>query len=228
MSKRLSAIKPLSFRNMLFHVYNIEINDKTLEDIALYLVNILDKAEEEFIISIEFKNNPNSLRFYENIAWYFYTSSLLSTYIRDKTFIVNFPKLFGIDVSKRITNYDAVFYYHCDNHKLEGALDIKQYEIEYYNIAKFSHSYVPDCEIRKYSKVALGGSFDHIHVGHNLLLTTAILACRDELLVGLTSDSIIMEKDKEYITQSYLQRIVNISHIVNLIGFDKKLTVYSN
>jgi pantetheine-phosphate adenylyltransferase len=39
---------------------------------------------------------------------------------------------------------------------------------------------------KKYQKVAVGGTFDHFHDGHRLLLKKAVELCQKELIVGLT------------------------------------------
>ncbi|CAD2216214.1 Cytidylyltransferase-like, putative [Angomonas deanei] len=45
-----------------------------------------------------------------------------------------------------------------------------------------------------YSYVAVGGTFDHLHSGHKLLLTTALLHVTDKLRVGVTGDALLQKK----------------------------------
>lgn len=40
----------------------------------------------------------------------------------------------------------------------------------------------------------MGGTFDHLHLGHRLLLTQACLITKDVLYVGVTADSILAQK----------------------------------
>lgn len=42
--------------------------------------------------------------------------------------------------------------------------------------------------------VALGGTFDHLHIGHKLLLSIASLCGRDALLVGVTGEELLTKK----------------------------------
>jgi cytidyltransferase-like protein len=46
----------------------------------------------------------------------------------------------------------------------------------------------------KFHKVALGGTFDHLHLGHQILLLRALILAKDELYVGVTSDHMISHK----------------------------------
>lgn len=48
--------------------------------------------------------------------------------------------------------------------------------------------------------VVLGGTFDHLHIGHKLLLTMGILSARRAILVGVTSTELLTKKQhREYI-----------------------------
>jgi len=45
-----------------------------------------------------------------------------------------------------------------------------------------------------YSHVVLGGTFDRLHPGHKILLTTALLRCDTRLTVGVTSPALLTRK----------------------------------
>jgi cytidyltransferase-like protein len=40
----------------------------------------------------------------------------------------------------------------------------------------------------------MGGTFDHMHLGHKLLLTQACLLTKDTLHVGITGDALLAKK----------------------------------
>ena len=42
--------------------------------------------------------------------------------------------------------------------------------------------------------VALGGTFDHLHAGHKILLSMAIWITREKLIVGLTDDALLVRR----------------------------------
>ena len=56
-----------------------------------------------------------------------------------------------------------------------------------------------------FNLAGLGGSFDHLHKGHKLLITTA-LEVAEKIVIGLTTDELL--KDKKYASkiQSYKRR----------------------
>lgn len=46
----------------------------------------------------------------------------------------------------------------------------------------------------KYDGIMLGGTFDYLHIGHQLLLLTAILQARFRIGIGLTGDEMLSKK----------------------------------
>lgn len=46
-------------------------------------------------------------------------------------------------------------------------------------------------EVRLYENVVLGGTFDRLHKGHKILLSTAALKCTKKLTVGVTDVSML-------------------------------------
>lgn len=43
-------------------------------------------------------------------------------------------------------------------------------------------------EPRTFQRVAVGGTFDHIHAGHKILLTMTALLAEDSMVVGVTGN----------------------------------------
>lgn len=48
--------------------------------------------------------------------------------------------------------------------------------------------------LASYDHVALGGTFDHLHMGHRLLLTESLLLARQRLVVGVADESLLESK----------------------------------
>lgn len=48
--------------------------------------------------------------------------------------------------------------------------------------------------ITRYSTVALGGTFDYLHLGHQLLLLYGALAAEETIYVGVTGDTLLAKK----------------------------------
>ena len=52
-----------------------------------------------------------------------------------------------------------------------------------------------------YEKVVIGGTFDHLHAGHKLLLSNAILRCSQCLTIGLTRQEMLQKKHLAHLIQ---------------------------
>lgn len=79
--------------------------------------------------------------------------------------------------------------------------------------------------IGSYGTTVIGGSFDHAHIGHNLLLTTASLLTKDMIYLGLTSNKMVSKKDDQFILQPFEQREMKIRKALNHIGYNKNIRV---
>jgi cytidyltransferase-like protein len=51
-------------------------------------------------------------------------------------------------------------------------------------------------ELPQFEKVVLGGTFDYLHNGHKRLLTMSAMVCTSELIIGVTSD--VMLRNKQF------------------------------
>ena len=68
---------------------------------------------------------------------------------------------------------------------------------------------------KKYKKIAVGGTFDKFHKGHEKLLSTAF-EMGEEVLIGVTSDN--FESKKVHEIESYSFRIQRIDKFVSKYG----------
>ena len=59
--------------------------------------------------------------------------------------------------------------------------------------------------MKKYKKVAVGGTFDELHRGHKALLNMAF-EVGDKVVIGLSSDSFVLKMGKPHKTASYEER----------------------
>ncbi|MHA1731589.1 MAG: pantetheine-phosphate adenylyltransferase [Promethearchaeota archaeon] len=73
----------------------------------------------------------------------------------------------------------------------------------------------------KFAAAGMGGTFDHLHEGHELLLTTA-LRVAERVIVGLSTDELLREKGQREKIQPYETRKRGILEFVGSIaGLDR-------
>lgn len=60
--------------------------------------------------------------------------------------------------------------------------------------------------MKKYRKVAVGGTFDELHMGHEALLDKAIKV-GERVIIGLSSDEFVSRMGKPHKTASYEERV---------------------
>ncbi|KAI8148273.1 hypothetical protein BJV82DRAFT_642465 [Fennellomyces sp. T-0311] len=74
-----------------------------------------------------------------------------------------------------------------------------------------------------FDRVAVGGTFDHIHAGHKILLTMTALLASKSIVVGVTDDSMLKsKKHREYIASTQ-ERIANV---IEFLGTVRRGLVY--
>ncbi|KAJ1772717.1 hypothetical protein IW140_002585 [Coemansia sp. RSA 1813] len=61
-----------------------------------------------------------------------------------------------------------------------------------------------------YPHVALGGTFDHLHVGHKILLTGAALAATKRIVCGISAETLLEKKKYKEQLESYRVRELNV------------------
>ena len=65
---------------------------------------------------------------------------------------------------------------------------------------------LPINKLFQYDSVCLGGTFDHMHSGHKLLLTQAALLTGKRMLIGVTSDALLQKKKYASVLEPYSKR----------------------
>ncbi|KAJ2360169.1 hypothetical protein H4S02_012030 [Coemansia sp. RSA 2611] len=61
-----------------------------------------------------------------------------------------------------------------------------------------------------YPHVAVGGTFDHLHVGHKILLTATALAATKRVVCGISADALLEKKKYKQLLEPYRQRELNV------------------
>ncbi|UZJ54920.1 hypothetical protein CBS101457_004240 [Exobasidium rhododendri] len=65
--------------------------------------------------------------------------------------------------------------------------------------------------IPQHRVVALGGTFDHLHVGHKILLSMAALCATSKIIVGVTDDSMLSKKKCAHLLEGVDVRIHRVA-----------------
>ncbi|CCD23094.1 putative pantetheine-phosphate adenylyltransferase NDAI_0B00600 [Naumovozyma dairenensis CBS 421] len=69
----------------------------------------------------------------------------------------------------------------------------------------------------EYKVTALGGTFDHIHDGHKILLTMAAFLTSDRLIVGVTDEELLVNKKYKEQLENFDKRCLNVMTFVHLV-----------
>lgn len=104
---------------------------------------------------------------------------------------------------------------------------LEKYDIQFGTVEKFvghvvhspnDHPVETDSKDQnKYTVTALGGTFDHIHDGHKILLSMAAFLTSDRLIVGLTDEELLVNKKyKEYL-ETFSERKKNVIQFINML-----------
>ncbi len=80
--------------------------------------------------------------------------------------------------------------------------------------------------MRKFRKVAVGGTFDELHKGHKVLLLKAF-EVGERVLIGLCSDEFVAKMVKPHITASYKERLKELKAFLRKSGLSKKAEIVS-
>lgn len=65
-----------------------------------------------------------------------------------------------------------------------------------------------------YDYVATGGTFDHLHAGHRVLLSTACALCSKELTIGITTSSMLLSKSHADLIDDFSTRQAKCTQFV--------------
>ena len=78
----------------------------------------------------------------------------------------------------------------------------------------------PELGYSLHTYVAMGGTFDRLHSGHRMLLTSSLLHTRDKLRIGITGQKLLANKKHAHMMQSFSERVEGAMQFVNKIRSD--------
>ena len=78
--------------------------------------------------------------------------------------------------------------------------------------------------MKKYPKVAVGGTFDELHRGHKALLARAF-EVGEKVIIGLSSDVFVAKMGKPHVTASYTERKKELESFLGEMGLSNKAEI---
>ena len=75
--------------------------------------------------------------------------------------------------------------------------------------------------MKKFKKVAVGGTFDELHRGHKALLNKAF-EVGEKVVIGLSSDEFVSKMGKPHETATYAERRKELADLLRKIWFSWK------
>jgi hypothetical protein len=140
---------------------------------------IIEKSESKILLNFIFNEDFEELKlkpfsFYENIFINFYAIASTTCFINDKRFFIRFPQLFNekFDHKNLITiYYNQTEEIEIDENNLLESYNDKEETINIPEL-KINEIFINKSKLNllHYDYVALGGSFDHLHIGHNVII----------------------------------------------------------
>jgi len=73
--------------------------------------------------------------------------------------------------------------------------------------------------------VALGGTFDHLHAGHKVLLSMSAWIATEKVIVGVTDDALLVNKAHKHVLQSTEERIERVRAFLSLFKPGLELSI---
>jgi pantetheine-phosphate adenylyltransferase len=78
--------------------------------------------------------------------------------------------------------------------------------------------------MKKFRKVAVGGTFDEFHNGHKALLVKAF-EIGEHVLIGLCTDEFVEKMGKPHTTASYEERLKELQAFLKALGLSDKAEI---
>jgi len=78
--------------------------------------------------------------------------------------------------------------------------------------------------MKKFRKVAVGGTFDELHKGHRILLTKAF-EVGEHVLIGLCTDEFVKKMGKPHVTAPYEERLKELRAFLKALDLSDKAEI---
>lgn len=171
----------------------------TLDILIDDLVRVYDTIRK---LTTEGEQYPAYVLFGDNYEKLFSTCHWTDVYYMNETSLAHFQN------KKRLTTHKLTIDSGAQNIETDG------------NICHLH--YLSD----QYDTVAVGGTFDHLHDGHKILLTASTFLARNILIVGVTGPKLLTNKKYSEYLDSYDKRVDEVRSFIRLIQYNQRVDIY--
>ncbi|WEJ95996.1 phosphopantetheine adenylyltransferase [Yamadazyma tenuis] len=80
--------------------------------------------------------------------------------------------------------------------------------------------------VGKFDIVAVGGTFDHLHDGHKILLSSAVFLAKNKVIVGITDDELLKNKKYKQYLELFEKRLEITTKFLKKIASNQTFDLY--
>ena len=80
--------------------------------------------------------------------------------------------------------------------------------------------------VKQYNVAAVGGTFDYLHIGHQILLLYTLLAAKETIYVGVTGEALLINKKYKDFIQPQTLRMKNVRDFLETINGKLELIIF--
>ncbi|XP_065206569.1 bifunctional coenzyme A synthase [Planococcus citri] len=169
---------------------------------TLYVKLVSNVILESMLLNNKQKNIVNKESF-RNTVFDFYSSLKTFEHLDVRVLLSSFNNMdqFKVTTSKPIDviYFDSLYSStvidaFANKYVVNKSKDFQTAPFKVKNNECISTSTEENSNFKEYDYVAMGGTFDRLHIGHKLLLSEAVLRCNKKLTIGVCSDSILNSK----------------------------------
>lgn len=131
-------------------------------------------------------------------------------------------QLQGLPQLQSIMSFDAAEMEAVKRNRASGGLAELQFTEVYSRPAPFPAGSVfffdaLGCDIPRFKRVCMGGTFDNLHNGHKKLLALAAASCEGSLVVGITGDEMLKKKSNASAIAGYPTRASAVATFLSMV-----------
>ena len=200
----------------------LDFNTKNLDLVLKYNSVIIDfyfnnsniENYTKDVIIINSDKFPKKIYFYYKFYIFFYYL-LHFYYFKENFLLIRFPQILSCP---KINNIDKIEYNlnqksSNNSNKLNEKISKLLSQINNSN----SHNLL-NYDLFEYNNLCFAGTFDHYHIGHNLLLQISVLLSKNIIYIGITDNKMATKKSPNFLVQNENFRKKYINYIIEING----------